>query len=250
LAETRFDQKEEVAMVTAPAPIHRHAPRAFASGFLLALLLGVAAVVAVIWLDVGESSGVVRGSGVAAEQARSVAPFTAVELAGDGVLTVHVGDKQAVTVTADDNLIARVTTDVRDDILVIETKGSFETRAPMGVDVVVPQLHAATLTGTGAVSVDGVNARRFEVDLPGDGMITVGGSVQRLDANLSGTGEARLSELVARDVVASLSGTGRIQVHATHSLDASVPGTGTIEYAGSPSKVTEEVTGVGTILGR
>jgi hypothetical protein len=237
-------------MITAPTPIRRHAPRAVVTGVLAALLLGFAAGVAVMRLDVGSSSDVVRGSGVAAEQARSVATFDAVELAGEGVLTVHVGSAQAVTVTADDNLIGRVTTNVRDGKLVIATNGSFETRAPIGVDVAVPEFRAATLTGTGAVSVDGVNTSRFEVDLPGDGMVTVDGSAQRLGANLSGTGEARLQDLVARDVVASLSGTGQIQVHATHSLDASVSGTGTIEYAGNPSDVTQDVTGTGTIAAR
>ena len=215
-----------------------------------ALLVGFALGVAVMRLDVGTSSDVVRGSGVSAEQARSVAPFTAVELAGDCVLTVHVGGAQAVTVEADDNLIGRVTTDVGDGRLVIATNGSFETRAPMGVEVAVPELRAARLTGSGAMSVDGVDTRRFEVNLPGDGLVTVDGSAQRLETNLSGTGEARLQNLIARDVVASLSGTGRIQVHATHSVDASVSGTGTIEYAGSPRDVRRDVTGTGTIAAR
>jgi hypothetical protein len=39
-------------------------------------------------------------------------------------------------------------------------------------------------------------------------------------------------------------------VHATGSLDASLPGTGVIVYAGDPSNVTRNVTGTGAITKR
>jgi hypothetical protein len=38
-----------------------------------------------------------------------------------------------------------------------------------------------------------------------------------------------------------------IQVTATTSLDAAVPGTGAIIYSGNPSQVTTSITGTGTI---
>ena len=43
-----------------------------------------------------------------------------------------------------------------------------------------------------------------------------------------------------------MSGTGRIAVHATESLDASVPGTGSIVYTGNPPQVRKSVNGVGS----
>src|SRR5262245_51190311 len=52
------------------------------------------------------------GSGVAATQARSVAPFTGVDLAGANNVVIRVGAKQSVVVHADDNLLRRVTTRV------------------------------------------------------------------------------------------------------------------------------------------
>lgn len=58
---------------------------------------------------------------------------------------------------------------------------------------------------------------------------------------------AQLEQLVARDVHAVLSGSGRIVVHATGKLDASVPGTGTILYSGNPAHVKTSISGQGTI---
>jgi hypothetical protein len=43
------------------------------------------------------------------------------------------------------------------------------------------------------------------------------------------------------------SGSGLIQVTATTSLDAAVPGTGAIVYSGNPPQVTSSVTGNGTV---
>lgn len=46
---------------------------------------------------------------------------------------------------------------------------------------------------------------------------------------------------------AVVSGSGLIQVTATTSLDAEVPGTGAIVYGGNPVQVTTSVTGIGTV---
>jgi hypothetical protein len=133
---------------------------------------------------------------------------------------------------------------------VITTRGSFTAETPMKVDVTVPELEAATLTGTGVITVDGVQAPRFHARLLGTGLVTVRGRVDRLSATVAGDGDAQLQDLVARDVVGAVSGTGRLQVHATHSLDASVPGTGAIFYTGNPSDVKQNVTGTGAIVGQ
>jgi Putative auto-transporter adhesin, head GIN domain len=48
-------------------------------------------------------------------------------------------------------------------------------------------------------------------------------------------------------VQAVVSGSGLIQVTATTSLDAAVPGDGEIVYSGNATQVTTSVTGTGTI---
>jgi hypothetical protein len=48
-------------------------------------------------------------------------------------------------------------------------------------------------------------------------------------------------------VHAVVSGSGLIQVTATTSLDAAVPGSGTIIYSGNPPQVTTSVTGSGAV---
>ena len=87
------------------------------------------------------------------------------------------------------------------------------------------------------------------VTLSGSGNLTGSGTAETLRVTLSGSGNAWFTRLVADDVRAVLSGSGNIYVTANGSLDASVPGSGTIVYAGSPQEVTKSVTGSGVVTG-
>jgi putative autotransporter adhesin-like protein len=194
------------------------------------------------------SSPAGTGSGVAATQARSLPQFTGVDLAGDNNIIVHVGARQSVIIHADTNLLRRVTTQVRSGRLVIgTTPGNLNARAPMVVTVSVPSLDALTLHGAGNITATGINSRNLTVLLPGSGNIHVTGTATRLDVTMSGEGTALLRQLIARDVNAALRGDGAIMLTATHRLNASVSGSGTILYGGNPPHVTTKVSSNGTI---
>ncbi len=239
-------------MTVSPTPLHgRRAPR----GYWLALSVALAALIAVgVALLVrndgfrgSTGSTLLQGSNVAATQTRALAAFASVDLAGSTNVRVRVGGKQRVVVHADGNLLRHVTTDVRSGTLVIGTKGSFTTRSPMTVDVSVPSLDRVTLSGSGIVAVDGVGGRALTATLSGSGVLRATGSTTRLDVVLEGSGDAELAQLVARDVKAVVTGSGRILVTVTGSLDASVSGTGVIAYRGAPSHVSTSVTGTGVV---
>ena len=236
------------------APTHPstgHAPRGTTTA-VLAVITIVAAALLLVRFEVVEDSSTpasVHGSGVTTVQSRELPPFTSVELSGSNEVHITVGGEQAVVVSADDNLIDRVTTNVVFGRLVVGNRpGSFTTEAPMRVDVTVPSLDGLALPGEGVITASGIRARILTVTLPGTGAIHASGVAKQLSVELGGTGDAELHGLAAREVSAILSGTGRIVVTATNSLDASVPGTGTIVYAGDPATITRSITGTGTIV--
>jgi hypothetical protein len=82
----------------------------------------------------------------------------------------------------------------------------------------------------------------------GSGRLVAAGSVGRLDARLSGSGDVELQALAARDATAVVSGTGLFHVLATRSLHATVSGTGALLYGGSPARVVTAVTATGAIV--
>lgn len=211
-----------------------------------ALILGVIVGLVAARGDWSSGSGV-QGSGVPASQARATAAFSGLDLAGSNNVTVTVGGPRSVVVHADSNLLSYVTTKVVAGTLVIGDSGSYTTRTPMSVDVSVPSLSALNLSGDGQITVTGISAPRLTVHVSGSGLLSASGTVSRLDVVLSGAGHAQLGQLTARDVHAAVTGSGLIQVTATTSLHAEVPGTGAITYSGNPSQVTSSVTGTGAI---
>jgi hypothetical protein len=218
----------------------------------LAVLLGGLTVAMLYHVGMlgGSSNPGVEGSGRPGRQARDVAAFDRIDLAGSNNVVIRVGEMQSVVVRADDNLLDRVTTEVQSGKLVIaNTPGSFTTRSPMSVEVAVPTLDALTLSGSGNIVVTGIDAESLEVTLPGSGTLTGNGTATRLDVTVGGSGTVQFARLVANDVRAVVSGSGTIFVTATESLDASVSGSGAILYAGNPHDVTKNVTGSGAITG-
>jgi hypothetical protein len=199
-------------------------------------------------LNASSTSAVIQGSGVAASQTRELAAFSSVELTGSNDVSIQVGRTQRVVVYADDNLLSRVTTHVQKGRLLIgNAPGSFATKAPMRVEVRVRSLNALAMSGNGVVEASGVSASRLTVTLEGSGLLRAGGKAARLDVAVSGSGDVQLQDLVAAEVHALVSGSGRIIVTATHALDASVPGSGAIVYLGNPRDVRTTVTGSGAV---
>ncbi len=221
-------------MTVAPTPLPRrpetHRPPAAILVTVLAFLAIAVLISVVAHGHTFGSSGspTVRGSGTPAVETRALPPFTGVTMAGDCNVAVRIGTPQRVAISADDNLLRTVKTTVRSDTLRITTPGSFSAVTPMRVAITVPYVDALRLSGTGAMLASG--------------------STPTLFATLDGTGAMRLSGLVARDVHATLSGTGAIAVTATRSLAAAIPGTGQITYGGFPQQVTQSITGAGAVV--
>jgi hypothetical protein len=238
-------------MTVAPTHIPRHPVHRRWSIVTLVALVGILAGALGYALRGNGSStsgGSLAGSGTPAADARTLPPFTSVDLAGSNVVTIAVGRKQSVVVKADNNLIRHVTTSVKHGRLVVgNTPGSISTKSPMEVDVTVPALRAVSLSGSGVVVLAGVHAPSLSIDLSGSGIVRASGTATRLTATVDGSGDAQLGGLAAKVVHASISGSGRIVVSAAQSLAAQIPGNGAIVYFGNPSQVTTNVTGNGSV---
>ncbi len=196
----------------------------------------------------GGTNGV-RGSGNVVSETRNVAGFTAVELKGSADVSVVVGATDFVTVKADDNVIPLILTTVRNGTLVIDMKPftSMTTSNGIQVNVVMKSLRGITLSGSGKIDVSGMSGPDLSVELPGSGDITVAGAVEHVTISLPGSGNIFCNELKASSADVTLSGSGTIRVYADQSLNAQLPGSGTIRYEGNPAQLTKSITGSGTI---
>lgn len=193
----------------------------------------------------------VGGSGTITRETRTVSDFTAVSLSGSGRLIVEPGEAESLEITADDNLLPLLTSEVQDGRLHLGVKRGTSLRPSQEIvyGVTVKSLEAVDLSGSGSIELKEVKGKRLKVGLSGSGSVTGSGEVEQLNLHVSGSGKLNTEHLKARAVTVSISGSARVVVAAGEQLDVQVSGSGTIEYVGDP-KVSQRISGSGSVRKR
>jgi Putative auto-transporter adhesin, head GIN domain len=189
----------------------------------------------------------IKGSGVSKTESREVADFEGVNASGVASVTITVGLPKSVSVTVDDNLMEYVETTVKDNKLSISTTKSINTSLGLNVEITVPTLNEATVSGVGDIRIVDAASETLKLKVSGVGNIEATGSVTNVDVSVSGVGDADLVELKAENVVVSVSGTGDANVFASKSVDAKVSGVGDIIVYGNPEVRKHNESGVGDV---
>lgn len=189
---------------------------------------------------------------------------------GDIRVVWRSGTPQEVVVKGPSDLMDKLHRKVDNGHWTIGLDGCYSTRTPLEVSITTPTLLAVGLRGSGMVKgMTPVSGDRLDVELQGSGDIELSvevttltgtiegsgdmmltGKAERFDASVTGSGDLRAAGLEAREVNASLAGSGDIQVTCSGVLDAAITGSGDIRYGGSPAEVRERITGSGTLSAR
>jgi hypothetical protein len=212
----------------------------------------------------------VFGSGVVAEENRTVIGITGVVLAGEGNLYIEEGAAEELIVTAEDNLLPYILTEVQGGILEIRTRSninleptlpieyyltvvSLESVLLSGVgditvsDLMIPQL-SLTLSGFGNVEVTNLEADELDVVLSGVGDFRISGTVDAQRLNVTGLGEYDARDLSSLDGVISIVGNANqtATVRVSDMLTVTINGNGTVFYIGDPF-VDANINGSGSV---
>lgn len=189
----------------------------------------------------------VVGSGTPTSIERSVGRFDSVVAASDAVVTVDVGVGPYVTVTADDNLLHLISTDVADGELTIGVvdDASIRPTEPIHVAVGVPDLRTAVLAGSGDMTVRAVTGD-LRGENAGSGDLEVAGDPDTLRLVVNGSGAIDASRVTTGAVDAEIHGSGSVLLGPADRLDARITGSGSVSYAGQPD-VTSHIDGSGGV---
>jgi hypothetical protein len=191
---------------------------------------------------------VVTGSGVSKTEARTVDAFTKVDCGGSLHCDVTHGDKIAVEVTADDNILPLVVTEVKNGELQAHLKDvvSATTKNTIEVKIVMPKLDGLAMNGSGQLTASDVPSSSLDVKVNGSGAVVAKGKADKLSATVNGSGSIDASAAEAANVSATINGSGNAKLNATTTLNATVNGSGSIAYTGA-AKVEQAVHGSGSI---
>jgi hypothetical protein len=179
-------------------------------------------------------------------QSRDVAAFTRIDSRGSVDVRLRVGGPQRVRVTAGENVIDDVHTDVRDGTLRVTFDHDGFGGDNVVVDASVERLEGVDASGSGNVDAEGIASDAFEVRTDGSGDVALGGTTGRLIVDLDGSGNADLAALAAREARVSVGGSGDAEVRAAEKLAVTVDGSGDVRYYGEPA-LSQKVDGSGDV---
>ena len=186
----------------------------------------------------------------AADQARTVAPFTSISVQGPISVTVDAGKAQQLLVLrGSDAFISELTTEVVNGELRLRMRDKKvkNIRGDHNVVIAMSQLRAFNAEGAGETRLNNVRGERLDVSYRGAGSMAINGQVKTFRMSAEGVGEVDTRALVANDVDIQFQGIGDVKVYAKERLDAKIQGMGSLTYYGKPRAVNKSVQGLGSV---
>ncbi|MEM9998431.1 MAG: DUF2807 domain-containing protein [Bacteroidota bacterium] len=177
------------------------------------------------------------GSGEASMQVRTVEAFDEVFIGERLSATIVVGSQSSVSVMADDNLVEFVETQVRDGRLYVFAREPLRTRTGLSATITVPSLTRLETGPDAQVAVTDIAADTFVLREGPRAIVTLGGTAERLDADLDIDAQLEARDLLAESVVIDGQSQIKAAVSPSESVRARLYFNTDVCYTGNPSTV-------------
>lgn len=200
-------------------------------------------------INIDDGSDVrIRGSGHLVTVSRSVSAFDAVSAAGAMTVVVERTGYEGVTITAEDNLLRYLRTEVRNGVLFLTQAPGVRLDPRREIVVHVESYEVVELSGSGAVAmqVELGAVPELWVTLSGASSLEVRGSAERSNVTVSGASRYDALDLDVDQCFVSVSGASEALVWARERLEADASGASRVRFRGDPV-VVASTSGASTI---
>lgn len=190
----------------------------------------------------------VEGNGMPARDSRAVGAAQGLEVGGGMVVDVRVGLAPSLTVEADGNLLPLIRTETSGDTLRITSEKPLRSRNPIHIAYTVPRLSELRTSGSGRVSVAGLNGAPLTVRKNGSGVTELSGRVARLEVQANGSGSVEADALEAGSARLHAAGSGHVTIGRISGdyAEIDLTGSGRVRASGAVRSLTVRVNGSGS----
>lgn len=190
----------------------------------------------------------IQGSGAVRTETRTVSGFSAIQLSGNGDVKIEQSGTESLTISAEDNVLPLLTSDVVNNELRLGVKDGarIDTTQPITYTVTVRDLTGMDAAGSGSQTATKVKTPSLRIRMAGSGSITATGTADAQDIHMAGSGTYRASELTSKTATVKSAGSGNAEIAVSESLDVTIIGSGSVAYTGSP-QVKESILGSGSL---
>jgi len=207
----------------------------------------------------------VHGSGHMVSDDRKVSDFSKISISGDYKVVLKQDSSMSLKITADDNLLKYIKTEVNGGRLHIysnlcnngqmtinigirnleELKASGAVEVESDGNIHTQDLHFK-LSGATKITMD-LNAANVTTSSSGATELNLKGQATSHDIDLSGVGHVYAFDFVVGSCDIQTSGAGHCEVNVLNSLSVHSSGASEVRYRGNPSNVTNDKSGASSV---
>ena len=209
----------------------------------------------------------IKGNGNVVKKERNVDSFDGIKVSTGIDVYLRQGDKEAVTVEADENLQEHIMTEVKGGVLHVYSDAIIRNAEKEKVYVTMKEIHSLKtssagdiyseapikcedleidVSSSGDVKLD-LTAKKIEVDISSAGDVKLTGEADILNADLSSAGDLYAYDLKVREAEISVSSAGDAKVNVTEKITARASSAGEVTYKGDPKYVDAHSSSAGGI---
>lgn len=199
---------------------------------------------------------------------RTVDKFTSIGMSIHGDLYLSQGSPQKVVLEADEDILKKIVTEVKDGMLKIKfSEYNIRTKSPIKIWITMSEVDGLYLSGSGSLnaetaiksgememSVSGsgkINIKELTCDeidvaISGSGNLNLGGSADEMNVAISGSGSCTADQFTVEEASIQISGSGSCKINAVKDMEAAISGSGTVYYVGNPT-IDASVSGSGKV---
>jgi len=110
-----------------------------------------------------------------------------------------------------------------------------------------PSVTRFEMEGSGKIAIAGYRQDKLDIELSGDGDVSAAGEAKAVSLNISGSGNADLGGLKARDANVEIDGSGNATLAPTDSAKVDISGSGDVTLLTRPARLESNISGSGTV---
>ncbi|PJJ79395.1 head GIN domain-containing protein [Mucilaginibacter auburnensis] len=230
--------------------------------------IGAAFLATILFTSQACKENCLQGSGNEKTDKRQLTAFSQLEITGSFNVTLVQDSSNAVTITADDNIVSVIKTDVSGDKLKISSdKKNLCSTKEIAITIGVRNLKAISASGAidmasrghlnlGDLDIDlagatklnlDVTAANIETEASGVNEITLKGQARSHKIEFSGSGNLKAFDLVTGNYNIESSGQSDCEINVLNELNIHTTGASEIKYKGTPTKINKSKTGALTL---
>ncbi len=231
-------------------------------------IIGTAFLTAILFTTQACKENCLEGSGTEKTDKRQVAAFSQLEITGSFNVTLVQDSSSAVTITADDNIVSVIKTDVSGDKLKISSdKKNLCSTKEIAITIGVRNLRSINASGavelgsnghlnlgdldmnlSGATKINlDVTAANIETEASGVNDIILKGQARSHNVEFSGSGNLKAFDLVTGNYSIESAGQSDCEINVLNELNIHTTGASDIKYKGTPTKINKSKTGALTL---